>query len=202
MGTLKEELLKVTRTPETPKEHKAPSRPPNAANIAIRSLYQRYAETCENTSVYDPLKRLVNFKADNFPYLIKLEFWNRKLQKWIDARAGAVIEQLKDKSFDESLYRVGDPSRARTLFWAKEILKDPDCIHENSNPRMNEKDIYVMRYECRKPEDAEIKVVLIAERNDGRVASSSFWTNEKWLRKHAKMPPLYLRPNSKGCRCR
>jgi hypothetical protein len=202
VGTLKDGLKKVMQRFAQLPEHEAPHRPSNARDITVESLYQVYADTCENTSVLDARNEKITFKAENFPYLIKLEFWNEKLGKWVDASPCVAIKQLKEKTFDATRYRVGDLSRARTLFWNKGILASPDCIHENNNPRMNEKDIYVMRYKCRKPEDAEIKVVLIAEREEGKVISSSFWTNETWLRKHAKIPALYARPNSKGCRCR
>lgn len=66
---------------------------------------------------------------------------------------------------------------------------------------MSDKRLYVMRYK-RTGDEAELKAVLVAERPEGLVVSSSFWTDQEWLKGSAKQPPLHTRPNSKGCRCR
>ena len=203
MGTLKDELKKAAAELAIVPQYEAPSRPANAPDVTVEGLWQAYSEKLANVSVKDPRGEFICFKEDNFPYLLKLEFWNNKAKKWVDAVAGVVIQQLKDKTFDATRYRVGDQSRARTLFWTKNILEGPDCIHENNNAGMTDKEIYVMRYRISDPNEAEIKVLLVAERpGEGKVASSSFWTDQEWLRRAAKQPPLYVRPNSKGCRCR
>lgn len=203
MGTLKDELKKAAAELAIVPKYEAPSRPANAPDVSVEGLWQAYSEKLANVSVKDPRGEFIRFKEENFPYLVKLEFWNEKTMRWVDAIAGFVIRQFKNKTFDVTKYRIGDQTRARTLFWTKDILKEPDCIHENNNAGMTDKEIYVMRYEVSNPKDAEIKVVLVAERPDeGRVTSSSFWTDQRWLRKAAKQPPLYVRPNSKGCRCR
>jgi hypothetical protein len=205
VGTLKDELKKAAAELAIVPPYEPPPRPANAPDVTVEGLWHAYSERLANISVKDPRGEFINFKEENFPYLVKLEFWNKKANKWFDAVAGVVIQQLKDKTFDATLYRIGDLTRARTLFWTKDILEGPDCIHENNNAGMTDKEIYVMRYEVSNPDDAEVKVVLVAERPDEgkiKVTSSSFWTDQRWLRKAAKQPPLYVRPNSKGCRCR
>lgn len=203
MGTLKDELKKAAAELAIVPQFETPSRPTNAPDVTVEGLWQAYSEKLTNLSVKDPRGQFIRFKEENFPYLVKLEFWNKKAKMWVDAVASVVVQQLKDKTFDASRHRVGDQSRARTLFWVKDILEEPDCIHENNNAGMTDKEIYVMHYKVSNPGDAEIKAVLVAERpNEGRVVSSSFWTDQEWLKKAAKQPPLHVRPNSKGCRCR
>jgi hypothetical protein len=173
MGSLESELRKLKEA-LFPKMHEPPSRPPNAADISIESLYGLYTDKLENASIKDPLGRAIHYKAENFPYLIKMEFWNKKAKRWVDANATAVIEQLKSKTFDSTRYRVGDDSRARTLFWISGIISSPDCIHENNNEGMTDKEVYVMRYKRKSDNAAEIKVVLIAELRKGRLSQVRF----------------------------
>lgn len=202
MGTLKDQLKRLFPPKEKKREYQPPPRPTNAPDVTVEGLYASYSDKCENTAVKDPRGHYISYKAENFPYLVKLEFWNNKAKRWVNAVASVVVQQLKEKTFDYTRYRVGDQSRARTLFWTIDILASPDCIHENNNAGMTDKEIYVMRYRRASPDEAEIKVVLVAERPEGKVVSSSFWTDQEWLKKSCKAPPLYVRPNSKGCRCR
>jgi hypothetical protein len=104
VGTLKDELKKVAAELAIIPEYEPPARPANAPDVTIEGLWQAYSETLANISVKDPRGKFIRFKEDNFPYLVKLEFWNTKAKKWVDAVAGVVIQQLKDKTFDATRY--------------------------------------------------------------------------------------------------
>jgi hypothetical protein len=165
--------------------------PPSAQTTSVAELYRQYSDKLENRIVNDPRGAEIHFYAENFPYLIKLEYYNRKIGAWKAAFASAAIEQLKSETFDEATYRIGDESRARTLFWIPEIISDPDSIHENGHPRVTGTELYVKRY---KRSDAQIKVISVGTRSSGeRIVVSSFWSNEGWVARYAKMPARYER---------
>jgi hypothetical protein len=182
---IREELLKLFPP--------APKCPPNASYNSIDDLYHQFLEKLEGTWADDRLGRRVFFRSENFPYLVKLKFFDNKQKMWVDAFAERAIQQLKDKCLDESRYKIGDHSRARTIFWIRDIIEDPDRIHEYDRRRMENTDIYVREYD-RAGDVAKIKVVEVVTRECGeKVVRSSFWSDEKWLGKYAKIPPKYQR---------
>ena len=115
MGSLQDQLKKAAAELAIVPPYEPPPRPANAPDVTVEGLWHAYSERLANTSVKDPRGEVIHFKEENFPYLVKLEFWNKKAKRWFDAVAGVVIQQLKDKTFDATLYRIGDPTRARTM---------------------------------------------------------------------------------------
>lgn len=158
--------------------------------LSVQELYGRFCRELDDTSVLDPLNQYVHFRIENFPYLIKLEYYNKKLQRWVPAKATVVIPMLANGAFDESGYRC-DKSRAKTLFQIPDILANPDAIHENIHPRVEGKVVYVRRFNRKR---ASVKVALVTHNRSGElVLVTSFYTTEKWLVQCAKLPPLYLK---------
>ena len=163
-----------------------PHCPPNNRYGSIAELYEQYCEKLEGTRVTDRCGNRICFLAENFPHLVKLEFFNRKQNAWVEAIAGPTMEHLKNKRLDESRHRIVDTSRARTLLWIPDVLTGSDTIHDHRfKPEM---DIYVRRYKRDKNSDP-LKLVLVETRKTGEmVIKTSFWTNEQYLKRCAVMP--------------
>jgi hypothetical protein len=167
MGDLKSELEAIfPQPPKCPRNHKY-------GNIA--DLYEHYQENLEDTFVEDQCGHKNWFRAENFPHLVKLEFFNRKINSWVEAAAGPAIEQMKDKSFNEDRYRILDGSRSRTLFWVPDVIRLAENIHPNA--RSKSSDIYSRRYS--RDSGKDIKIVLVETRSSGeRVIKTSFWVDD------------------------
>ncbi len=168
-----------------------PPRCPSSYRVGtIAELYEEYMARLEGTCVVDPCGESNWFLAENFPHLVKLEFFNRKINQWVDARATEAVAQLKNMSLDESRYRIGDSSRPRTLFWVPEIISNPDSIHENI--RNNGTDVYCKRYQ--RSVGNEMKIVLIAKRADStRAVMTSFWSDATYHNGCIKLPAKHPR---------
>ena len=163
-----------------------PKCPPNYRFLTITELYQQYRVRLEGSCVTDPLGREVQFFAENFPHLVKLEFYNVKVSGWVAASAARAIEQLKASTFDESRYRIGDPSRPRTLFWVPDILQNPDNIYDNK--RANGTEVYLKKYRRISGLPA-IKVALVGGLPGGtRIPVTSFWCDDGYIAGCVKHP--------------
>jgi hypothetical protein len=162
-----------------------PKCPPNYKFSTVTELYQQYATRLEGSSVTDPLGRDIEFLAENFPHLVKLEFYNAKTRAWVKAAAAVSVAQLKSKTLDETRYRIVDLSRPRTLFWVPEVLQNPDAIYDNK--RENGTEVYVKRY--RRTQGQTIKLALVSERPGGdRIIVTSFWCDDAYLAGCVKHP--------------
>ena len=168
-----------------------PACPPNYKFGTIAELYEQYEARLEGSCVIDPCGQENWFYAENFPHLVKLEFFNSKINQWVDARAKEAIHQLKSKCLDESRYRIGDASRPRTLFWVPEVIINPDSIHENI--RANGTDVYCKRYKRFK--GSELKIVLVGRRDAStRVVMTSFWSNSTYHNGCIRIPAKHPNP--------
>lgn len=177
MGDLRSKLEAIFPQP--------PACPPSYKLGTIAELYEEYMTRLEGTCVVDPCGEKNWFLAENFPHLVKLEFFNVKTKQWVAARAKEAIAQLKSKCLDESRYRIGDSSRPRTLFWVPEIIRTPDSIHEN----IHDKGIDVYSKRFRRSMGSEIKIVLVGQRNDStRAVMTSFWSNATYHNGCIRMP--------------
>lgn len=170
MADLKSQLAVIFPQP--------PDCPPSHRYASIAELYETYKTKLQTAKILDPLGHENLFKAENFPHLVKLEFYDNKQGRWVDAKAKIAIEQLETKRLDESKYRIGDESRPRTLLLLPDILKNPDSIHPNKrNPKS---DVYAKRYK-RKGNGASLKIVLVETRSNGeRVVKTSFWSSDDY----------------------
>src|SRR5438105_518028 len=135
MGTLKSELRKVA-----PAIAKAAAR----QQKSIPDLYADFCKHLKDVSVTDPLGRTIVFRLENFPYLIKMQYFREAEGKWVSASASVVIKALANGTFDETKYRC-DPARAKGMLRIREILEKPDSIHRNIHPRVNGEFVYVAR---------------------------------------------------------
>lgn len=170
MGDLKSQLAAIYPQP--------PECPKSRAFTSIAELYATFQKELEGKIFTDPSGKTVTFLADDFPHLVKLEFFDVKQKRWVDARAKAAIPQLQRGELDESRYRIGDSSRPRTLFWIPEIIANPDSIHPNKRNRKN--DVYAKRYR-RKGAGATLKIVLVETHVDGsRSVQTSFWSDDRY----------------------
>lgn len=163
----------------------APACPPNNKYGSIAELFKRFEIELEGTSVTDPCGEKSYFYADNFPHLVKLEFYNEKIRQWVAAKASVAVQQLRSGILDESKYRIGDSSRPRTLFWVPEIIANPDEIHINR--RDNGREVYSKRY-TRNGQGATLKIVLVAKKGNTRAVITSFWCTDKYHRGCVKLP--------------
>jgi hypothetical protein len=155
-----------------------PECPANYKVESIAELYADFRDKLEGRKFADPQGRVATFRAEDFPHLVKLEFFDSKQKRWVDARAKAVIPQLLNGTFDENRYRIGDPSRPRTLFWIPDIIAKPDSSHPNKRNKNN--DIYAKRYK-RKGDGSTLKIVLIERQPDGsRTVQTSFWSDDEY----------------------
>jgi hypothetical protein len=168
-----------------------PGCPKNCSYSCIAHLYEQFMERMEATRTSNPLGVSVHVFAENFPYLVKLEFFDKKVNRWVEAKAARAIEQLKDKRLDESRYRP-DHSRARSLFWILDIISQPESIHHNLSPRVRGEHVYLRRYVRDDPRDSYIKAATTTTRATGQVVVvTSFWTDEDWVGSYAKHPPFH-----------
>jgi hypothetical protein len=174
-----------------------PACPPNCRYSSIQEVYEQFFEHMEGRSITEPWQEeRVFLFAENFPYLVKLEFYNKKVGRWLEAKASRAIEYLKEKSLDEELHRL-DHSRARTLFWILDIIVDPDAIHRNVSKSVRGDWIYARRYQ-REKSASPIKVATTTVRDSGHtVVVTSFWTDDAWMKKYAHPKPVYSRPRRK-----
>jgi hypothetical protein len=159
--------------------------PPNNKYQSIAELFQQFETQLEGTCVLDPCGEENRFYAENFPHLVKLEFYNEKLGEWVDAKASLAVAQLRAGILDESKYRIGDSSRPRTLFWVPDIISNPDEIHDNI--RNNGREIYSKRY-SRRGKAAALKIVLVAKKGTTRAIITSFWCKERYHKTCIKLP--------------
>ncbi len=168
MGDLKSQLEAVfPQPPECPKNHQYGS---------IADLYGEFRKNLEGKQFSDPDGKTATFRADDFPHLVKLEYFDRKQKQWVEARAKSAIPQLLNGTLDESRYRITDQSRARTIFWIPEIISNPDSSHPNK--RNKKSDVYAKRYR-RKGDGATLKIVLVETQPDGtRTVQTSFWSDD------------------------
>jgi hypothetical protein len=170
MGDIKSELEAIyPQPPECPRNHLYDS---------IAGLYSDYQKQLEGKIFTDPVGRKNTFRAEDFPHLVKLEFHDRKQNCWVDAKAKAVIPQLRNGTLDESRYRIGDLSRPRTLFWVPEVLANPDSV--DPNKRNTKNDVYAKRFK-RKGDGRTLKIVLVKTHPDGsRTVETSFWSDDDY----------------------
>lgn len=166
-----------------------PKCPSNNRYSSIAELYEQYLENLEGTYVTDRCGSRIYFLAENFPHLVKLEFFNKRINAWVEAVAGPTMRWLKNKTLDESRHRIMDTSRPRTLLWIPEVITSSDTIHDHKlKPQIG---IYVRRYKRDKGKDP-LKLVLVETRNTGQmVIKTSFWTNDGYLKGCAVMPPKH-----------
>ena len=168
MGDLKSQLAAIFPQP--------PQCPVSRAFTSIAAIYAAFHAELEGKVFADPRGKTATFLAEDFPHLIKLEYFDAKQKRWVEARAKAAIPQLQSGTLDESRYRIGDPSRPRTLFWIPDILAKPDSIHPNKRNLRN--DVYAKRY-SRKGAGATLKIVLVETHPDGsRSVQTSFWSDD------------------------
>lgn len=170
MGDLKSQLKAVfPQLPECPESRHFKS---------ISDLYAAFQNELEGKSFSDPNGKIATFRAEDFPHLVKLEFFDVKQKRWVDARAKAVIPQLRNGTLNEARYRISDASRPRTLFWIPEIIAHPDSA--NPNKRNTKNDVYAKRFR-RKGQGATLKIVLVETQPDGtRTVQTSFWSDDRY----------------------
>lgn len=170
MGDLKTQLKAFFPQP--------PECPQNREFTSIADLYAAFEKELEGKIFADPDGKIATFLAKDFPHLVKLEFFDAKQKRWVEARAKAVVPQLKNGTLDESRYRIGNQSRARTLFWIPEIISCPDSVDPNKRNIKN--DVYAKRYR-RKGDGATLKIVLVEANPDGsRSVQTSFWSRDSY----------------------
>lgn len=170
------------------KSGKPAARKPKRPCAPIPELYKQFCERLKDTSIDDPQQRRIFFRIENFSYLIKLEFFNKPQNRWVAAKSSLVIQALATGTFDESKHRC-DPARANGLLRIREILRDPDSIHENIHARVKGKLVYV-----RKLGGANVpaKIAFVTWSRSGEwIPVTSFYTTDRWLKQCAKEPALY-----------
>jgi hypothetical protein len=168
-----------------PAQKAPPRQPPNYKHSSIAELFKQFQIQLEGSCIKDPCGEENHFFAENFPHLVKLEFFNDKIGRWTDAKASVAIQQLLAGTLDETKYRIGDSSRPRTLFWVPDIIANPDEIHVNI--RDTTREIYSKRYD-RRGKGATLKVVLVAKKGASRAVITSFWCTEKYHKGCIKLP--------------
>lgn len=173
MSDIKSQLSAIFKQP--------PDCPSYRYFASITELYEAFQEELEGKLFKDSKGNQITFQSKDFPHLVKLEYFDEKQKGWVEAKAKRVIPQLQDGTFDETRYRIGDPTRPKTLFWIPEIIANPDSI--DPNKRNTNNDIYAKRYR-RKGKGAPIKIVLVGKNSDGsRSVYTSFWSDDDY---HAK----------------
>lgn len=152
--------------------------PKSRTFTSVAEIYAAFQKELEGKIFTDPNGKKVTFLAKDFPHLIKLEFFDKKLRRWVEARAKATIPRLLNGTLDESLHRIADKSRARTLFWVPEIIAKPDSI--NPNKRNLNNTVYAKRYR-RNGSGATLKIVLVKPNPDGSTSVvTSFWSDDRY----------------------
>jgi hypothetical protein len=166
-----------------------PHCPRNYQYTSISELYDKFRRELQDKTFLDPLGRDNFFRERSFPHLIKLEYFDRKQSRRVDAVARHAMEQLRSGTLDESRYRIGDRSRPRSLFWSPEIITTPDDIHPNKRNRNGE--VYAKRY-LRTGGGSSLKLVLVETDKVGdRAIFTTFWSEEEYHARCIGHPARY-----------
>jgi hypothetical protein len=179
MATLKSQLQKA-----------APALTKAAKKLQQRAIAELYADFCKHlkdVTVTDPTGRTIVFRIENFPYLIKMQYFNKVAGTWVSASAGVTIAALANGTLDETLHQY-DPARAKGMLRIRDILEKPDSIHENVHTRVRGDIVYVVRLG-----GGNIKVAFIKKdiQKGEWVLVTSFFTTDRYVSTCAKHPPLY-----------
>jgi hypothetical protein len=176
MGTLKSQLKQI-----------APMVAAATAARQRRDVKELYADFCthlKDQSVTDPRGEKLVFRKHDFPYLIKLEFFNEKMGKWTAAKAAPTIKALEAGILDEARHQY-DLARAKGLLRIAEILANPDSIHVNIHPRVTGDMVYVVRV------SAGFKIAFVKKKGPEWGIVTSFYTTESYLKTCAGEPPIF-----------
>src|ERR1017187_8905908 len=97
----------------------------------VQKLYHAHKKYLSNRVIAAPLPQKVHLRDENFPYWIKLENPDpSRLGEWVGAKANIVVPLLEAGIFDQKDRRF-DEARGKALLSIPELLRNPNCIHEN-----------------------------------------------------------------------
>lgn len=165
----------------------------------VQLLFNRYKKHLDQRVVATPLPEDVTFLTENFPYLIQLENPDPKnLAEWVPSKASMVVPLLENRIFDQNGFRF-EPLRSKALFNLPDLLRKPNCIHDNLRNGLEDgidgDFIYVGYY----PKKLRKVAFTIKHTHlDKIIVVSSFWTNKEWVADCTRMPATYVGP---GCTC-
>lgn len=176
----------------------SPVQPPGPIQI----LYERYKKHLRNQIFHTPLPESVHLLDKNFLYWIKLEYPDlANPGNWIQAKPSIVIPMLENGSFLETGFRI-DAQRANALFHIPDLLKMPNCIHENLRNHQSRgqggikgEHIYVAYYGTK---TRKVAFTGLDAKTNKVILVTSFGCSREWVRKCALMPAKYVR---EGCSC-
>ena len=167
----------------------------------VQRLYNDHKKYLSNKVIESPLPERIYLRDENFPYWIKLENPDpSRPVEWVGAKSSIVIPLLDAGIFDQTNYRIGP--RAKALLNIPNLLRDPNCIHENGrHAKRGEGGIHgrfiYIAYEGKKRKVAF--TTLNEETNEIRLVTS-FMATRNWVLGCAKAPALYVRKGSQ-CNC-
>jgi hypothetical protein len=168
----------------------------------IQKLYNKHKKFLSGRQIQTPVE-IVNLLDKNFPYWIKLEVESSSQPAtWLGASAKIVIPKLDEGSLQDGGFRY-DKTRARSLLDVPNLLRSPNCVHENlrnadrGQGGIKGRYVYVEYY---KGARRKVGFTTLDERLNMSVLVSSFWTNPLWVRDCSASPAIYVRPGS-TCKC-
>jgi hypothetical protein len=155
----------------------------------IQEAFNRYRAEYAEKDFEDPRGICVTLHEENFPKLIKLKYQPKPTVVAQKARASAVLEHLRNGTFDESKHFSDQPIRLRTLFWIEDVICRPDGIHPNCAAVVEGEEVYFKRYDREEP---EVKLVFTAVGHAGhRIIITSFLARAAKIASYCGTPPLW-----------
>ncbi|MGC2477877.1 MAG: hypothetical protein WA485_26295 [Candidatus Sulfotelmatobacter sp.] len=156
---------------------------------SIQDAFNQYRNEYAGKDFEDPRGVCVTLLEENFPKLIKLRYQPDPSKPAQRARAKAVLESLRNGTFDERKHFSEQPIRLRTLFWIKETICNPDAIHTNCAARIDGEEVYFKRYDR---SGVDFKLVFTAIGYGGqRIVITSFLDEAVSLHKYCSKECLW-----------
>ena len=156
----------------------------------IQEAFNKYIADYAGKDFVDPRGMAVTLNEDNFPKLLKLRYRPRPNGPCQRARAKAVLQPLKDGTFDESKHYSEQPVRLRTLFWIEEIICRPDGIYPNCAKLVEGEEVYFKRYRRDGPSDTKLVFTAIGHAGQ-RIVITSFLDSAHSLANYCDLPALW-----------
>jgi hypothetical protein len=151
----------------------------------FQKIYDMFKKHLSGKVIKTPLPEDVHLLDENFPYWIKLQWFNPANKKWQDASPAIVLPLFEAEIFEDASYRLEDPRRERMLPFLPQLLRDPEFIYENHRHYRDKsgrngirgKYIYVQKYK------GQVKVAFTIPdpRLNKVIVVSSFIVSQGWL---------------------
>lgn len=155
----------------------------------IQEAFTKYREEYAGKDFEDPRGIAVTLREENFPKLVKLKFQPDPKRPAQRARAKAVLESLRNGTFDESKHFSEQLARLRTLFWIEDVICRPHGIHPNCAAKIEGEEVYFKRYDR---SDLDTKLVFTAIGYGGqRIVITSFLDRSTSLPHYCGSPALW-----------